>query len=250
MPPARLAAPGGAVDASSGPPIPAEEFDQAELLAAEKEAIGLFVSAHPLKPVREALRARADCPLEKLAGRRDKEWVTVGGIVTESKRIRTRNGDHMMFATLDDLEGSVEMLVFGKALAEHEAVLAVDQVVLVRGRVDHKEAGKTCLVVQSAETFAPSEQELADARAASARAAKPARPVCLRIDAAKLPASAIDEIKHVIGNFPGPAEVVLEMDTTTGPRRLRLGEAYRVAPTPTLRAELEQVLAPACLAVA
>jgi DNA polymerase-3 subunit alpha len=233
-----------------GLPIPTEEFDQAELLAAEKEAIGLFVSAHPLKPVREALRARADCALEKLAARRDKEWVTVGGIVTESKRIRTRNGDHMMFATLDDLEGSVEMLVFGKALAEHEAVLAVDQVVLVRGRVDHKEAGKTCLVVQSAETFAPSEQEVADARAASARAATPARPVRVRIDAAKLPASAIDELKHVIGNFPGTAEVVLEMDTTTGPCRLRLGEAYRVAPTPTLRAELEQVLAPACLAVA
>jgi DNA polymerase-3 subunit alpha len=240
LPGAGAARPGGR--GFDHPPIPAEEFDQAELLAAEKEAIGLFVSAHPLKPVREALRARADCPLEKLAGRRDKEWVTVGGIVTESKRIRTRNGDHMMFATLDDLEGSVEMLVFGKALAEHEAVLAVDQVVLVRGRVDHKEAGKTCLVVQSAETFAPSEQEVADARAASARAAKPARPVCLRIDAAKLPASAIDELKHVIGNFPGPAEVVLEMDTTTGPRRLRLGEAYRVAPTPTLRAELEQVL--------
>ena len=118
--------------------------------------------------MREALRARADCPLAALAERRDKDWVTVGGIVTESKRIRTRNGDHMMFATLDDLEGSVEMLVFGKALAEHEAALAVDQVVLVRGRVDHKEAGKTCLVVQSAETFAPSEQELADAHAASA----------------------------------------------------------------------------------
>ncbi len=252
LPGAGVARPGGrGFDQGGwGLPIPTEEFDQAELLAAEKEAIGLFVSAHPLKPVREALRARADCPLEKLAGRRDKEWVTVGGIVTESKRIRTRNGDHMMFATLDDLEGSVEMLVFGKALAEHEAVLAVDQVVLVRGRVDHKEAGKTCLVVQSAETFAPSEQEVVDARAASARAAKPARPVCLRIDAAKLPASAIDELKHVIGNFPGPAEIVLEMDTTTGPRRLRLGEAYRVAPTPTLRAELEQVLAPACLAVA
>ncbi len=257
--------PGAGLMRPSHPPIPAEEFEQAELLAAEKEAIGLFVSAHPLKPVREALRARADCPLAALSGRRDKDWVTVGGIVTESKRIRTRNGDHMMFATLDDLEGSVEILVFGKALAEHEAALAVDQVVLVRGRVDHKEAGKTCLVVQSAETFAPSEQELADARAAyrsretlasgehprfGQRAAAPTRPVCLRVDAAKLPASVIDELKHVIGNFPGPAEVVLEMDTSTGPRRLRFGDAYRVAPTPTLRAELEQVLAPACLAVA
>jgi DNA polymerase-3 subunit alpha len=234
-------------------PIPAEEFDQAELLAVEKEAIGLFISAHPLKPVREALRARADCALAALAERRDKDWVTVGGIVTEAKRIKTRSGDYMMFATLDDLEGTVEMLVFGKALAEHEAVLAVDRVVLVRGRVDHKEADKTCLVVQSAEAFEPSQEEQRraerDAQATRA-AALQTQPVRLRIDATRLPASVIDELKDVIGNFPGPAEVVLEMATTTGPRHLRLGDAYRVQPTSTLRAELEQVLAPACLAVA
>ena len=55
--------------------------------------------------------------------------MTVGGIITEAKRIRTRNGDHMMFATLDDLEGSVEMLVFGKALAEDEARSRADRIV-------------------------------------------------------------------------------------------------------------------------
>ena len=233
-------------------PIPLEEFDQAELLAVEKEAIGLFISAHPLKPVREALRARSDCSLSALAERRDKDWVTVGGIITEAKRIKTRNGDHMMFATLDDLEGSVEILVFGKALAEHEAVLAVDRVVLVRGRVDHKEAGKTCLVVQSAEAFEPSDDELqrAELQVAARAAEAQAKPIRLRVDATLLQDSVIDELKHVIGNFPGPAEVVLEMDTTSGLRHLRLGEAYRVQPTPTLRAELEQVLAPACLAVA
>src|SRR5262249_35577443 len=48
------------------PAIPREEFEQAELLAAEKEAIGLFISAHPLKPLRGALRARVDCPLSAL----------------------------------------------------------------------------------------------------------------------------------------------------------------------------------------
>ncbi len=45
----------------------------------------------------------------------------------------------MMFATLDDLEGSVELLVFGRALAAYEEALALDSVVLVRGQVDHKE---------------------------------------------------------------------------------------------------------------
>jgi DNA polymerase-3 subunit alpha len=228
-------------------PIPTEEFEQPELLAAEKEAIGLFVSAHPLKPLRDALRARVDCPIAALEERRDKDWVTVGGIITEAKKIRTRNGDHMMFATLDDLAGSVEMLVFGKALAEHEAALAVDEVVIVKGRVDHKEAGKTCLVVQSIERFAPSQEEVERAtkaaRAAAASATAAAEPVKLRVAAADLSETAIDELRERLEESPGTAEVIVEIDASDGStRRLRLGEEYRVRHTPTLLAELEQAL--------
>jgi DNA polymerase-3 subunit alpha len=232
------------------PPIPAEEFDQAELLAVEKEAIGLFVSAHPLKPLREILRARTDCQLAALAERRDKDWVTVGGIIVEAKRIRTRSGDPMMFATLDDLGGAVEMLVFGKALSEHEAALAIDQVVLVRGRVDHKEAGKTCLIAQTVEVFAPSEQEIEDARrqadAAAATAVSLAKPVHVQIDPAALPPNAIEDLRQIVADYAGPAEIVLQV----GARALRLGDAYRVQNTPTLRAELENALAPSPLPAA
>jgi DNA polymerase III subunit alpha len=230
------------------PPIPLEEFDQAELLAVEKEAIGLFVSAHPLKPLREALRARTDCPLAALADRRDKDWVTVGGIIVEAKRIRTRSGDPMMFATLDDLGGAVEMLVFGKALSEHEAALAIDQVVLVRGRVDHKEAGKTCLIVQSAEVFAPSEQEIADARKQADIEARTAislaKPMSVRVELADLSSNAIEEVKQLVADYPGPAEMRIEIATPAGIRPLRLGKAYRVQNTPTVRAELESIFTP------
>jgi DNA polymerase III subunit alpha len=229
------------------PPIPTEEFDQPELLAAEKEAIGLFVSAHPLKPLRDALRARVDCSISALEDRRDKDWVTVGGIITEAKRIRTRNGDHMMFATLDDLAGSVEVLVFGKALAEHEAALAVDEVVIVKGRVDHKEAGKTCVVVQSVEAFAPSQEEIERASSAARTAARTAtalaEPVSLRIAATDLSESAIDDLRQTLEESRGTAEVIVEIDGSDGrTRRLRLGEEYRVRHTPTLRAELEHAL--------
>jgi len=246
-------APAGGAFAAAGlgqpvhPPIPPEEFEQPELLAAEKEAIGLFVSAHPLKPLRDALRARVDCPIASLEDRRDKDWVTVGGIITEAKRIRTRNGDHMMFATLDDLAGSVELLVFGKALTEHEAALAVDEVVLVKGRVDHKEAGKTCLVVQSVEAFAPTQEEIeraqVQARAAARTATALAQPVHLRVAAADLSDSAIDELKLMIEECRGTAEVFIDIDHSDGStRRLRLGEEYRVRHTPTLLAELESAL--------
>ena len=66
----------------------------------------------------------------------------------------------------------------------------------------------------------------------------------LRVDAACLPTSAIDDLKQAIEDFPGSAEVLLDIDTSAGTRRLRLGEAYRVQHTPTLRAELEHALAP------
>jgi DNA polymerase-3 subunit alpha len=248
------AAPSAGLMKPAHPPISGEEFDQAELLAVEKEAIGLFISAHPLKPLREALRARVDCSLATIADKRDKDWVTVGGIITEAKRLRTRNGDHMMFATLDDLAGSVEMLVFGKAMAEYEASLAVDSVVLVKGRVDHKEAGKTCLVVQSVEPFAPSDEEIAKANASGAKRVAEttaiAEPVHVRVDLRALGADVIEDLKQAIEEFPGPAEVLLLLETATGTRRLRLGEAYRVKHTSTLLAELEQVLEPRRQAVA
>ncbi|HEV3283833.1 MAG TPA: DNA polymerase III subunit alpha [Solirubrobacteraceae bacterium] len=228
------------------PPIPAEEFDQADLLACEKEAIGLFVSAHPLKPLRDALRARVDCPISALPERRDKDMVTVGGIVTETKRIRTRAGEPMMFATLDDLGASVEMLVFGKALAEHESILGVDAIVLVKGRVDHKEAGKTCLIAQSVQVFAPTDEEIerARARAAAGPVPMPTGPVRLRVDATGLTHGAIEDLKQAIVDYPGQADVVLDIDTPSGTRRLRLGKEYRVQHTANLLAELEQALSP------
>ncbi len=240
--------------ASTHPPIVGEEYEQRELLAAEKEAIGLFISEHPLKPLKDVLRTRADCSIAALADRRDKDLVAVGGIITETKKIRTRNGDHMMFATLDDLAGSVELLVFGNALGEHEQVLQADEIVLVKGRVDHKEAGSTCLVVQSVQRFAPSQEEIArasvKAKAVAAAAQAAARPLLLRVAARDL-SRAIDSLKQAIEDFPGEAEIVLEVQTAEGStKRLRLGEAFRVAHTPTLRAELESILAPRGIASA
>jgi len=77
-----------------------------------------------------------------------------------------------------------------------------------------------------------------------------ANPVRLSIDASCLGASAIEDCKQLIEENPGSAEVVLEINTSAGTRRVRLGETYRVQHTPTLRAELENVLAPVAAAAA
>jgi DNA polymerase-3 subunit alpha len=230
------------------PLIPSQEFDKAELLAVEKEAIGLFISAHPLKEVREALRAAVDAPLTALPERKDGDWVTAGGIITQAKKIRTKKGDPMMFATLDDLEGAIEVLIFGKALAEYEGALGVDAVVLVRGRVDHGDKG-TSLIAQTVEPFTPSAEEVDAAREAAALMPQGPQALTVTLDATALPASIIDELKHILGNHAGDSEVVLAIHTTAGPRTLRLGEGYRVKETPSLRAELQSILGPTAVQV-
>jgi DNA polymerase-3 subunit alpha len=230
------------------PPIPPEEFEQAELLAIEKEAIGLFISAHPLKEVREALRAVVDAPLTSLPDHKDGDWVTAGGIITQAKKIRTKKGDPMMFATLDDLEGSIEVLIFGKALAEYEGALGVDEVVLVRGRVDHGDKG-TSLIAQTVDPFRPTVEEVEAAREAAALEPQGPQALTVSVDATALPATIIEELKHILGNHAGESEVVLAIQTSAGPRTLRLGEGYRVNETPSLRAELGRILGPAALQV-
>jgi DNA polymerase-3 subunit alpha len=231
------------------PPIPEDEFEQAELLAVEKEAIGLFLSAHPLKEVRDALHVKCDARVAELETTRDGEWVTVGGILTQARKLKTKSGTTMMFATLDDLEASVEVVVFEKVLNECADALAVDEVVVIRGRVDHKEAGKTALIAQSVDQFKPSPAEIEKARETLKAKALQATPKALHValNAAHLPAAVIDELRHLLDNHKGDSEVVLELKTTGGARRLRLGEDFRVAPTASLRAELEQILGPAAL---
>jgi DNA polymerase-3 subunit alpha len=227
------------------PPIPIHEFERTELLAAEKESIGLFISDHPLKRVREALLAKADCPCAEVMERKDGEWITIGGMITAAKKIRSRAGAQLMFATVDDLEGSVEVMVFEKTLAAAEAALQVDQIVLVKGVVDHKEGGKTCIIAREAQCFDPSDAEIEKARAQALKAAEPPPPLHYVVDGARLPATVIDDLKRILEDFPGESELVLEVHTSAGPRLLKLGQGYRVARNPSLKAELDRLLAPA-----
>ena len=245
-------------DGNSGPvestpshaPIPPIEFDRSELLAAEKESLGLFISAHPLKDVRAALLAKVDCSLAELSNRRDGEWVTVGGMLAQTKRIRTKKGDPMMFATLDDLDGSVELLIFGKPLAAGEDAAVADAIVLVRGRVDHKDRDKTCVVVQQIERFEPSPQEVQEAIEQTARKAVRPSALVLRLDATALGATALVELKDLVARYPGEAEVVIELATSSGARKLRLGADFRVTRGAALHAELETLLGGAMLPAA
>ena len=234
---------GGATQAPTHrPPISAAEFDRAELLALEKETLGTYLSSHPLTEVGGALRARVDCSLAELGGKQDGAWVTVGGIVVDVKKIRTKSGSQMMFATLDDVEGQVEMLVFKADESENAEIIAPDAIVVVRGRLDHKDRGETKLVVQEAQRFEPDAEEIARGDKVAAAAAVPAGPFELTIDAASWSDALLEELKAVFEHHKGEAELHLLVDAGSEQTRLRAGKEFCVRPSSHLRAELGHVL--------
>ncbi len=129
------------------PHVPGDEFEKPDLLRLEKETLGLYVSEHPLSALRGELRAKTDATLAELERRRDGENVTVGGIISEVRQLTTKRGEQMVFLRLDDATGGVDCVVFSTAYAAASELCVTDRIVIVKGRVDHKE-GETKLLAQ------------------------------------------------------------------------------------------------------
>jgi DNA polymerase-3 subunit alpha len=89
--------------------------------------------------------------------------------------------------------------------------------------------------------FDPSADEVEAAREKVKKLDQP-KTFTVQLNASHFDASIVDELKSVFANFPGEAEVVLEMATSEGPRKLRFGAEFRVAPSAGLRAELNELL--------
>ncbi|HYA08957.1 MAG TPA: OB-fold nucleic acid binding domain-containing protein, partial [Gaiellaceae bacterium] len=213
------------------PPVPAEEFEKNELLRLEKETLGLYVSEHPLTGVRDQLRRKTDCALSELEKRRDGDVVTVGGIVSALKQLTTKRGDQMVFMRLEDVTGGAEVVVFNSTYAAARELCVADRVLVVKGRVDHKE-GETKLIALDVAAF---------------EAIPERRDVRLRIDARRAQAGVIRELAQLVKEFSGSAPVLLDLETSEGCKTLALGPDYRVEPAPDFFAEVKALLGPAAV---
>jgi DNA polymerase-3 subunit alpha len=110
-----------------------------EQLGWEKETLGIFVSGHPLADVAEALARGGAVPVKDLRAREDDELVTVAGMLTAVRRTLTKAQQQMLIATLEDMTGSVECIVFPKNYAQLQAPFVTDAIVTIRGRVRFRE---------------------------------------------------------------------------------------------------------------
>lgn len=130
----------GEAAGSESPAAP--EWDEAELLKNEKEALGFYITGHPLtryNKILEKIRAKKTVELEHAP---DKEDIIIGGILRVIKRKNVKStGDLMAYVTLEDGEGSVEVIVFSELYKNSVDLLKKDMPVLVKGNIDRDEKG-------------------------------------------------------------------------------------------------------------
>ena len=127
------------------PELPGQEFSREELLTMEKEMLGLYISDHPLHAWEPVLAPRVTVTLAQLPDLPDRKDVVVGGLVSGVKRTITRSGSAMAFLTLEDLTGSVEVVIFPRTYEQQSFVLKRDAVLLLRGKVDLQDQGAKIL---------------------------------------------------------------------------------------------------------
>jgi DNA polymerase-3 subunit alpha len=190
------------------------------------------VSEHPLKAIQSSLQRKVDCRLSELERRRDGEIVTVGGLVSSLKQLTTKKGEPMVFARLDDVAGGAEVVVFNSVYAASRDLLQQDAILVVKGRVDHKQEGETKLIAIEVTEFEATPER---------------REVRLRVDARVARAGLIRELATLVGDYPGEAPVLVDLETSMGPKLLELGPQYRVRPVPDFFAEAKALLGEAAV---
>ncbi|GAA1378231.1 DNA polymerase III subunit alpha [Luteococcus sanguinis] len=232
---------GGGDEADLGPAqqhvvVPAiDDWDKRTKLAFEREMLGLYVSDHPLQGLEHILEAERDLSIGNLLspeGPRDLQ-VNIAGMITQIQRKQTKQGAIWAILSVEDLEASIEVMVFPKVYEQVAMSLATDTVVRIKGRVREKEDS---VEMQATELVLPDITE------------GPSGPVTIQLAAGRCTPPVVAQLREVLGAHPGLTEVRLKLLSPAKATTFRLDDTLRVNPSGPLMADLKALLGPSCLA--
>jgi DNA polymerase III subunit alpha len=225
-------------------PVPDGEWDKRTLLGFEREMLGLYVSDHPLLGLEHVMGEKTDCSIGQLIGsaeedaergqrpdRGDGQAVTVGGILSGVQRKVTRQGAAWAAATLEDLEGAIEVLFFPATYQTCMTAVIDDAIVVVKGRPDRREEVPKLVAMEvSVPELTAGDQG----------------PFVVSIMEARCVPPVIERFREVLRTHPGPTEVHLKLLAGSRAKVVRLDDKLRVRTSPSLLADLKQLLGPGC----
>lgn len=212
------------------------EWDKSTKLAHEREMLGLYVSDHPLFGVEHVLSTGADCTIGQLLAdedRPDGTMVTIGGLVTSVQRKVNKRGDIYAIVTVEDLEGSIEVMMFSSAYQLTAHLLTNDAIVLIKGRLRRRDDR---VELSGSEVNVPDLTE------------GPSGPVVISMPVNRCTPPLVEQLRDVLKTHPGMTEVQLRLLASQRTTLMKLDDRLRVTPTPALMADLKALLGPSCLA--
>lgn len=205
-------------------------WTETQQLAFEKEALGLYLSGHPVDRFAPDLQANGVKRIEELTDAAGSE--SVAGIVAGCRRLTTRKGDPMAVVTLEDRGGSLEAVVFPDAYAKSASLLEPNRLVVVRGRFEKDEEAARLIV--------------SEVRPIGGSGAGPGagRALAVRLAAPPLDRATLEALAEVFGRHRGDAPVSLDLELRQRAEPLRLRAALprtRVRPSDALVEEVERL---------
>lgn len=173
------------------------EWPEGEKLAFEKEALGFYITGHPLRRFKDQIQRLASFDTQTCSKAVDKGEVGLCGMVVSLKEIMTKKGARMAFITLEDLVGTIECVVFSDLYAQSSTLLKSDSPIFVKGNVDHND--------ESSKILAREIVSLERMRLQKTRA------VHLTVRQDLLTKESLEEFKHLLGKFPGRLPTYLHL---------------------------------------
>ena len=212
--------------------IPQGEWDKSTLLAFEREMLGLYVSDHPLLGVEHILRSNTDMSISELVevGGMQDGFVTIGGLITGISRKVSRTGSSWAIVTVEDLEGSLEVLFFANTYNQYALTLIEDRIVTIRGRADRRDDQLR---------FSAFEMTSLDVSSG------PVGPLMISLPISQCTPPIVERVKEILRSHPGKREVHLQIEDSGKSTTMKIDAL--VTSSPSLSADLKSILGPNCL---
>ena len=207
-------------DAAAKIPIPKlNEMNKADLLALEKETMGIYISGHPMDDYRECLKnthvVRIGSLMDEDSRYEDDQIVSVAGIVQTVKMKTTRNNSMMAYITVEDDTAAMEMLAFSNVLSQFGGYLKEGAAVVITGRLSLRDDKEPQIVINRARPISDFEQGSPEP---AARPAQPPRQGTLYLRLPGEEGKLYPKVRAILNMFPGDSKVVLYF-SDTGHRR-------------------------------
>ncbi len=231
-----------------------------ERLLWERELLGMYLSQNPLQQIGDQLRSVTDTTLTHLGGLEGR-LVQVGGSLREFRRVQNRKGDAMAFASLEDLTGVCEVVIFPKVFQKAVDLLHPDAVIVVRGRVEiGPRPGQGGTSGQRSSNPEPLDGVDPDSSPEESEESRVIAEEIFALDAPELQGWTPDAVVHItppqltdellsslaarLAEHSGEAPVVLHMRDQEGIHEVQLGEGHRVNPSQELAAKVAALCGP------